>query len=394
MSINLGAILEGHSFIRDWLRYTEPFEYPESFAILALLAMASCAIDKRILINPGAKPETWTNIYVVLYGPSGSRKSEALMDALGLLAEAFPDAPVYPMNFTMEALRNRMHTDSQEGGRTAGLIITEELSTLLGGREYLLHNSLFLGKLWDGRPSETFLTVAHQEQTILNSYAVLAACATPEAFGDLDPRALSAGFLRRLLIVGEKGAKRESDRPILNRTLFNTMLVPRFRDRFEPRALASNGTLMRLSEEAEEANREWYYGRLRTLRRHYVGPREGHFIGSAQVHAFKVAALLHLLDGGNPAELSARSLEQGFEVIEALMPGVFEAYGALVPSFFARTCMVIRRIAADGPITTAKVGAAVKAEIGATPDQVSAALGSLWADGILKLRDDKKVEVA
>ena len=381
--IDIRSALEGHEFIKEWLRYIEPFEYPDSFSIFGLLAMAACAVDKRILINSGAKPETWTNIYVLLYGPSGSRKSEALLDAFDLLASAFPEAPVFPMNFTMEALRNRMHKDSEEFGKTSGLILVEELSTLLGGRDYLLSNSLFLGKIWEGRKEETFLTVAHQDQIIKEGYVTLGACATPEAFGDLDPRGLSAGFLRRIMIISEKQAKRESDLPVLNTRLFNTILVPRFRDRFEPSKIDPKGVLMQLSPDAKKLNREWYQGDLREMRKRHVGPREGHFIGTLQVHAFKIAALLHLLDGGDPQELSEGSLKRGFDVVGAILPGTFEAYNALVPSFFARVCMVVRRIAASGPIKEGVLDAAVKAEIGATPEQAAAARMSLLTDGIL-----------
>jgi len=390
--IDIRSALKGHEFVKEWLRYIEPFEYPDSFSVFGLLAMAACAVDKRILINSGSKPETWTNIYVLLYGPSGTRKSEALLDAFDLLACAFPEANVYPMNFTMEALRNRMHKDSEEFGRASGLICTEELSTLLGGRDYLLNNSLFLGKIWDGRPSETFLTIAHQEQNIKNSYATLGACATPEAFGDLDPRGLSAGFLRRIMIVSEKQPKRESDLPEINSRLFNTILVPRFRDRFEPSKIDPKGVMMQLSPDAKALNKEWYHGELREMRKTHVGPREGHFIGTVQVHAFKIAALLHLLDGGDPQELSAGSLKRGFDVVGTILPGTFEAYNALVPSFFARVCMVTRRIVAGGPIQEGLLDAAVKAEIGATPDQTGAARVSLLADGILS-RDGGTIRI-
>jgi hypothetical protein len=73
----------------------------------------------------------------------------------------------------------------------------------------------------------------------------------------------------------------------------------------------------------------------------------------------------------------------GFDVVGAILPGTFEAYNALVPSFFARVCMVTRRIVASGPIQEGLLDAAVKAEIGATPEQTGAARVSLLADKIL-----------
>ena len=194
------------------------------------------------------------------------------------------------------------------------------------------------------------------------------------------------------MIISEKQAKRESDLPLLNTRLFNTILVPRFRDRFEQSKIDPKGVMMQLSPDAKVLNREWYHGDLRKMRKQHVGPREGHFIGTVQVHAFKIAALLHLLDGGDPQELSEASLKRGFDVVGAILPGTFEAYNALVPSFFARVCMVVRRIASNGPILEGVLDAAVKAEIGATPEQAAAARMSLLSDGVLK-RTNGRIEV-
>lgn len=370
--INIREAIRPDGFIADYLHFCREYEYPESYAVMALLIMAACAVDKRILINPGAKPETYTNIYCILYGPSGARKSEALLDALHLLGEAMPDAPVFPMNFTMEALRGRMHKDSEEHNRSAGLIISEELSTLLGGRDYLLNNSLFLGKVWEGRPYETFLTIAHQEQIIRDSYVVLGGCSTPEAFGDLDPRGLSAGFLRRTLFCQEYDKRQDSALPSINTTFFNSVLVPRFKDRLGVQRFEA--AVMRLSAEAKEINAEWYGKEKAALSRVHRGPRESHFINTMQVHAFKLGALVHLLEGGDPNILSAESLDSGIRIVKLLTPGIFTAYSALVPTPFAKLQSVTMRIAGacDG-IADAELDEAVWKETGCTVEQAAAA---------------------
>ena len=372
-----------NGLIADYLKYTEPFEYPDRFAIMSLLVMASCAVDKRIMINSGYKPETFTNIYCVLYGPSGSRKSEALLDALAVLSAACPNAPILPMNFTMEALRGRLAKDSEETGRAPGLILAEEMSTLLGGRDYLLNNSLFLSKVWDGRIAETFLTIAHQEQIIRESYVVLGGCTTPEAFGDLDPKGLSTGFLRRLLFVSAYGPKCESSSPQMNSTFFNTVIVPRFKDRLGPAAFGS--CKMSLSKQARGCNDEWYNTELRALRRERVGPRESHFVNTLQVHAFKVGALVHLLEGGDPKSLSAESLQIGFDIVKELSSGIFEAYASLVPTFFAKLrAMAVRIVGASEGLTDKELDIAVWKEAGVQPEQAAAARVSLLHDKTFK----------
>lgn len=392
-AINIRSAIKPGGFVESYLRWVEDFEYPESYAVMALLAMASCAVDKRVLINPGFKPETWTNVYVVLCGPSGARKSEALMDALSLLGEALPDAPIYPMNFTMEALRGRMHADSADKGRTAGLIVAEELSTLLGGREYLLNNSLFLGKVWDARPYETFLTIAHQEQIIRNSYVVLGACSTPEAFADLDPRAMSAGFLRRLVGCMEYGMKKASARPPSKSAYFEGTLVPGFRQRFGAK-IPATGVSMHLTPEAARLNEEWYATEIHALRTEFVGPRESHFVNSMQVHAFKFGALMQLLEDGDPRALSAESLETGIKLIRLLRPGIFDMYASLVPTPFAKLRAVAIRIAgASNGLTDAALDRTVWKEAGCTPEQAATARLSLIGDFTLTRGEDGKVRL-
>jgi len=382
-SDSIREIVRKDGFITDYLKYTEPFEYPERFAVFSLLVMASIAVNKRILINPGSKPQTFTNLYVVLYGPSGSRKSEALLDALEVLSEACPNAPVLPMNFTMEALRGRLAKDSDDTGKAPGLILAEELSTLLGGRDYLLNNSLFLSKVWDGRRAETFLTIAHQEQIIRESYVVLGGCSTPEAFGDLDPKGLSTGFLRRLLFVAAYGPKCESPLPQVNSTFFNTCIVPRFKDRLGPAAFKD--TTMQLSDDARIANCDWYSDYLKAMRLKHVGPRESHFVNTMQVHAFKIAALVHLLEHEDPKELSANSLNTGFRLLDLLIPGILEAYSSLVPTAFAKMRALAIRVmgVASKNMTPKMLDIAIWKEAGVRPEEAAAVRLSLVSDNTL-----------
>ena len=387
-------LLREGGFVDSWLDYTEPFEYPARYALFALLIMAACAVDGRVLINPGSKPETKTNLYTLLYGPSGARKSEALYDALDLLGEGVREAPVLPMNFTMEALRGRLAEDSMQAGRAAGLVLAEELSTLLGGREYLLNNSLFLSKVWDGRPKETFLTIAHQEQIIRNAYITLGGCSTPEAFADLDPKGLSAGFLRRVLFVVSYGPKHTNAQPDVRYGWMQGVLAPRFRAAVGPDAFPAD-TMMRLDKDAAALNNEWYTREIAALRAKHPGQRESHFVNTLQVHAFKISALLHLLEGQDPEWLSAESLGSGISLCRLLLPGVFEAYAGLVPTPLAKQRAAMMRIAGASSVALrdAELDQALWKEMGISPEQASDVRLSLLQAGMIKRRTDGKLEV-
>lgn len=392
--IQIRGAVKDCPFLTDWLNYCEAFEWADSYALFGLLAMVSTAIDGRILVNSESKPEVWTNLYLVLYGPPGARKSEALLEAQRLLTDACPDAPLFPMNFTCEALRGRMSADSDARGRTSGLIMAEELSTLLGSAEYLHHNSLFLSKIWEGRPVETFLTVAHGEQTIKNAYPTLAACSTPEAHDDMDPKAIATGFLRRTLYIVEYGAAREAAHPQPN-TVQRNRLSALFRDRLGPQAFGN--TLMRLSKGALTLNEEWYRIALAPLRVAYPAGREGHFVNSMQAHAFKLGAVIQLLEGGPKDELQGSFLRVGFDLVSLLRPRIFEFYGTMVPTPFARMkARVLRIVASMEGVSDADLDTEAGKQIGVPREAAGAARLSLLTEralvrdsnGLLRVRGE------
>ena len=392
MSIEVRSTVKRGGFLAGWLDYIEPFEYPESYSLFAMLACAACAVDGRVLVNPGSKPETYTNIYALLYGPSGTRKSDALLDAVDLLADAVPEAPILPENFSSEALIHRLAQDSldideehpNQRGRGTGMIVAEEISTLIGGKDYRLENSKDLSKLWDCRGVASFLTIVRGEQIVKNAYVTLAACSAPEWTELMDPRALTGGFWRRLLLVCEYTKRKDASHPIPN-TVLRNRLADIFRERMGPAAFG--GTLMRLSDDALELNDDWYKHRLKDLQKVATSQREQHFVNTLQAHAFKVSALLHLLEGGNPEVLSDVSLATGLALIEKLLPGTFNIYSSLVPTPFARLKSTAMRAALSfqREFSLDELDRAVSEEAGVHPNQAAEARKALCFAGRLMI---------
>ena len=394
MSIDVRSAVPKGGFLAGWLDYVEPFEYPESYSLFAMLACAACAVDGRVLVNPGSKPETYTNIYALLYGPSGTRKSDALLDAVDLLADAVPEAPILPENFSSEALIHRLAQDSlsvdeehpNRRGRGTGMIVAEEISTLIGGKDYRLENSKDLSKLWDCRGVASFLTIARGEQIVKNAYVTLAACSAPEWTELMDPRALTGGFWRRLLLVCEYKKRKDAPHPISN-TVLRNRLADRFRDRVGPAAF--KGTLMHLGAEALELNEDWYAHRLKDLQKKASAQREQHFVNTLQAHSFKIAALVHLLEGGNPEELSGVSLATGLSLLEKLLPGTFTVYSSLVPTPFARLKSTAMRAALsfERDFSMGELDKAVAEEAGVHPNQAAEARKALCFAGRLEINE-------
>lgn len=410
MSISIRKRIRPGGFLESWLDHTADFEYPECYAAFGLLVAASAAINGRILVNPGYKPETMPNLFAVLYGPSGARKSEALMDAtIHLMAEAVPSTPVLPMNTTPEALRHRLVMDSRcpgvknelecenerHYGAARGLVLSEELTTLIGGAEYQRHTSRFLSKMWETpRAFETFATIAHGEEVIRDRYVVLGSCTTPKDFRLVDFEQMEGGLLRRLLLVTSLDAVKESPRPHIDYARLRGLRAT-FAARFGDEAFGREEYMV-LSPEAAEINDRWYTTTLRRHRERTKGEKAAKFINSMQVHAFKIAAILEVLEGGRPDCMSAESLAAGFGIVGDLLPGTIQAYSALVPTALARLKGIVFEAVAgsrDGT-TDMEVDVAVGEEAGVETEAVARARRALILEGKLAHRPDGRLVIS
>lgn len=361
--------------------HAAPFEYPDSFPLYALFAVAAAAVNGRVQVNPEGEPCVFTNTYVVLYGPSGSRKSTAIRHAKWLLHEAVEEAPILPQSFTMESLISRLARDSEASGKGAGLILSDELSDLIGGAEYKMSNTKFLTDIWDCPGIWMRETQTHGQEVISNPYVSLLAASAPDWLELTDPASLAGGYLRRTLFVVEYGPKQQAPKPVRNMALFKA-LVDVFRKRLKPDAF--DATYMTLTDEAHDVMGKWYEERVNPIRSG-GSEREAQFASCMQAHALKLGALVTLLEGGSPEKMEAFGVRVGQALVDVLVPGTFHAYRSLVPSAFARLRAAIMRTVrlAGGTIDGIDLVRRITDSMGVEAKPLQSALGTLIRDGRL-----------
>jgi len=339
-TIDVRACLPPTGFMARWLEYVRPLESPDSYFLYALLAAAATAVNGRILVNPDSRPACFTNIYTVLYGPSGARKTGAIEEATRLLHLAVPEAPVLPMSFTAEGLISYLAETSAVSGKGAGLIVSHELSDLIGGAEYRAANSKFLTDIWDCHSPYTRRTQAHDYEEIINPYICMVAASAPDWLETTDPRTLAGGFLRRLLLVVEYGPKHRNARPPLDGVLLRALATV-MGERLGPGAFGA--TRMRLDDAAGTWFEGWYMTTVDRIWRE-AGQKEGHFASCMQAHALKIGAVVNLLEGHGPETLREVPLRTATALVEALLPPMFQAYRSLVPTQYARLRATVLRV--------------------------------------------------
>ncbi len=383
--IDVRSHLEPDGFCIKWLDYCEPKEFPESYGLFSLLAVTAAAVNGRIIINPETTPSPPPNMYVLLYGPSGARKGEALRTAQSLLEDAVPEAPILPDDFNMEALTEYLAQESAEYGKCGGWVLSEEFSDLIGGADYMKRNTIFLTKLYDARPFQTRLTIAHDLQTIKSPYVVIGASVSTDWLDGVNPKALAGGFLRRLLIIAEFVKRQHRSSGFMDQNLYHR-IRKLYRDRLGPKAF--NATYMRLTPESRRVMDEWYEGPLAVLA-NGVPEREGHFVSCMQAHMLKLACLINVLEGRGPEWLEVPSVSTAIGLLDAIRPGIFQVYASLVPTPYARLrAAIIRTVQGFGKTggEPADVDRAVVRGTGVKPTEAAKTRQQMILDGDLVIR--------
>ena len=382
MPISVRESLTKGGFLDRWLDYCSEYEFPDSYALFSLLACASAAVNGRIVVNPDTEPSPMPNLYVVLYGPSGSRKGSAMRHALWLLSEAVPETPMLPDDFTMEALNSELARMSEEAGKCSGFVVQEEFADLIGGPDYALRNTKLLTKLWDARPVQTRLTHAHGKELVRNPYVVILGSSSPDWLEQTDPRTMAGGFLRRILLIVEYGPKRRNAEPARNQALFST-LVQEMARRLGPTRF--KGCTMSLTSGARASMAQWYHTKVEHAWKS-SDEKVGHFASCMQAHALKVAALVNVLEGRGATAMTKESLDTSTSLIESLLPGLSQVYASLVPTPYARLRAVILRTvqqSESGGMSDAELDKAVVLAAGVRPKDAFEARTAMLQQGVL-----------
>jgi hypothetical protein len=196
-------------FIQNWVKYAEGVETPELYDIWSALATLSSIVSRRVWINQGYYT-IYANIYVVLVGMPGGRKTTSMNMAKDMLRE-LGDIPFAATAMTKEALTKYMATQCQrkftlpgtdkEKTYTPCTLCLTELSHFLGTNS--AHMIDFLTTIYDQEVYDS-KTKNKGDDIIPGPYLTILACTTPSNITRyLKEDVISGGFSRRTLFAFE-----------------------------------------------------------------------------------------------------------------------------------------------------------------------------------------------
>lgn len=196
------------SFLRDYLLFTSGNEAHPIYHHYSGLVALSSIISRRVWIPQGYF-NIYPNLYVVLVGPAGNRKTTAMSTCKKLL-KALEDIPFSAECQTKESIVQELasYTHSFRPDKNSPpeeyhpiTICVTELSQFLGFNS--AHMVDFLTTVYD-QDFYDLKTKGKGHETIIGPYVTLLACTTPSWITSyLKQDVISGGFSRRAIFVYE-----------------------------------------------------------------------------------------------------------------------------------------------------------------------------------------------
>lgn len=213
--------MEQHpNFFRLYHDYTKLSEPPPNFHAWSAIAVISALLGKKCFMPQGLFT-VFPNLYVILVGDPGTRKSTA-MNVAKRLTKLVERVPIAPESSTREALIDDMaknkvtwEMDGKDISYWQSSAFVGELEQFFGGKHINSQMVGFLTAIWD-EPEFKERTRKGGEVKIRNPYFSLLGCCTPGWMNDkLKNDVISDGFSRRGIFVLEKNLNCSNPDPVI-----------------------------------------------------------------------------------------------------------------------------------------------------------------------------------
>lgn len=313
----------GEGFVSRYLRFVTAQETPPSFHLVSLMALFSALIERRLLINRGYTIRA--NIFCLILGPPAVRKTYGTRIVRQVFADAGLPIKAIGENATDEGVLKEMVRKEKKGESPTATIIAEEFGVLVGKKQYQEGLIQWLCRAYDG--GELGNTRSVDSYGVEDAFLTLLAGTTPKALKEISESILGTGLASRMWIVSEKQKDKWVWRPKFPREE-RLALAEEFKEIAYP-ILEQAEILFDPGEEADAYMEEWYMGPHREFTEKETDEKNESWAGRRHDHAMRAAVLLHLLDGGGTEQLTVEAAQRGIDFIEAMEPGMFEAYGML-----------------------------------------------------------------
>lgn len=347
------------NFIRDYLKFCENSEAHLNYQFWCALWTLSTIVGRRVWLDQGHYV-VYPNLYIVLVGPPGNRKTSAKSIAHDLVRRVVREGAPVPMSgesVTREKFIQDLAADESKVTfmdhskgkpiprefQQQSLCITE-LSGIVGPSQAAMVETLTA--LYDVGAWYEYKTKHQGSDEIPNPYVSLLACTTPDYItSKLKDDIISGGFSRRALFILEHGKKKRIAFPTISAEQKEAI---RNAARLGLRAQSVGGA-MSWEPRAKVWFGDWYENTLKSSNDMNMAG----YYDTKHVILLKISILLALSDNLR-MELRYEDLQMGLELlrpVEETMPEVFAAMGRNELKNIAYKALKWLRMTGDVPVS-------------------------------------------
>lgn len=193
--------------LSEWVAYTNETEVPDIFAVWVAMATIAACLGRSVWVDMGHLT-FYPNLYVLLVaGSARCRKSTAINMGKKILSKVKPTVMTYSQKMSPEAFIKRlscidMISETKIGPTAEGIIIADELSTLVDRRAFESGLIALLTSLWDNHDEWTYETIKHGQLVIPQSCVSFLAGSTETWIKTSIPvESIGGGFTSRVIFV-------------------------------------------------------------------------------------------------------------------------------------------------------------------------------------------------
>jgi len=198
-----------NQLLLEYCDYAADTEVPVTFSLWGGIAAVASALGRNVFIDQGHYV-VYPNMYIVLVAGSGRcRKSTAIGISEKFIHNIRPEVKTFSQKATPQALIASLAGVAIDGHTittnvSEGIIIADELSTLIGKGAEESGLIPFLTTLWDCKDF-TYITKGKGEENICNPCVSLLGGSTIDWIKSAIPmRSIGGGFTSRILFIYQK----------------------------------------------------------------------------------------------------------------------------------------------------------------------------------------------
>lgn len=301
------------SLLGKYLELTHPLESPAIYNAAALLTFVSAGMKRKGVIDFEFF-KVYPNLYTLLIGSSGVKKSSAVGYALKLLTEADPNIHVLPREGSPQGLAQALQERHQRHGTADGLFYSPELTVTFGKDKYKRSLGTWVTDWFDSDDNWSRRLQGLGQITLQNLYITQLGCSNETFLRDLPEEMIKGGYFPRTWILYARAKKHWKWKPREKKVLRDEIV------RTIRRRVLAVPNIITLTPEADRVF-EWWYEHVLEKESRLSSPTLKEYYERAHIIALKLAAVLTVAESDNPVAVTPETVHKAIRLMELTRPG-------------------------------------------------------------------------